>query len=92
MVGVRLTDCIISKHLRILLNSHSNNVGLVGLWHELNRCHIDRVATFYAVVIWLIIPVGNSTFEGFIIPLNFSFCGDYVDVGLSYIFDYCQGI
>jgi hypothetical protein len=52
---VRLTDCINSKHLRILLNSHSNNVGLVGLWQELKRGHIDRVATFYAVVIWLML-------------------------------------
>jgi TolB-like protein/tetratricopeptide (TPR) repeat protein len=40
----------------------------VGLWEELKRRHVVRVATVYAVVSWLVIQVADTTFENFGIP------------------------
>jgi TolB-like protein len=40
----------------------------IGLWEELKRRKVVRVATVYAVVGWLIIQVADTTFENFGIP------------------------
>lgn len=42
--------------------------GLGGLWSELKRRHVVRVAIVYAVVAWLIIQVASTTFGSFGIP------------------------
>lgn len=44
----------------------STRDGLAGLWDEIKRRHVFRVAAVYAVVAWLVVQVSNATFD----PLN----------------------